>query len=286
MKAMVPWYLRIAAKIVLSRLPLAYDWWKSIGLFSHGFMEDPRYAYSVFMAHREMSGMAERPGGYVGLEMGPGDSLLSAILAKATGAERYYLVDVGAFANRDVHVARGMAHHARQCGLPAPQIDDAGTLDEVLTRCGATYMTKGLTSYREIPDASVDFIWSQAVLEHVRRPEFVDLARELRRIIKPGGVSTHQVDLKDHLGGALNNLRVGTGLWERDWFASSGFYTNRLRCEEMCALFQEAGFSVEVLKTTRWPAIPTPRRLLASEFAHLSDEELLISDFFVLLRPH
>ena len=178
-----------------------------------------------------------------------------------------------------------MADYAGAEGLPAPELKTADTIEEVLHRCGSTYMTGGLASYREIPDASVDFVWSQAVLEHVRRGEFLELLQELRRILKPDGVSTHQVDLKDHLGGALNNMRLGSGFWEKDWVANSGFYTNRIRFREMCALFREVGFSVDVRKTSRWAEVPTPRRALAAEFQHFSEEDLLVSDFFIVLRP-
>jgi SAM-dependent methyltransferase len=285
MKSMVPWYARIAGKLVLSRLPVNYGAWRFLGLFSHGEMDEPKYAFDSYMHHWRQSGMADRQSGFVGLEMGPGDSLLSSVLAKACGASRYYLVDVGVFASTDVDRCRQVAAYAAQRGLAAPDLANAENVDDVLDRCSASYMTEGLTSYQSIPDASVDFVWSQAVLEHVRRGEFNDLMRELRRILKPDGVATHQVDLKDHLGGALNNMRLTTGFWEKDWVASSGFYTNRIRFREMCAIFEQVGFQVQVLKSNRWEKVPIARRSLATEFSHLTDDDLLTSDFFVVLRP-
>ena len=45
LKRFVPWYARMGAKIVLSRLPLPYSFWHRIGLFSHGFMDEPEYAH-------------------------------------------------------------------------------------------------------------------------------------------------------------------------------------------------------------------------------------------------
>jgi hypothetical protein len=47
----VPWQLKIAAKIVLARLPLPYHLWKKIGLFKQGGMERPEYALRIFRQH-------------------------------------------------------------------------------------------------------------------------------------------------------------------------------------------------------------------------------------------
>jgi len=44
---------------------------------------------------------------------------------------------------------------------------------------------------------------------------------------------SHRVDLRDHFGSALNNLRFSDKKWELDWIANSGFYTNRIRLQEM-----------------------------------------------------
>ena len=41
-------------------------------------------------------------------------------------------------------------------------------------------------------------------------------------MIRPGGLCSHVVDLKDHLGGALNNLRFSQRVWESRTMAGSG----------------------------------------------------------------
>jgi hypothetical protein len=110
------------------------------------------------------------------------------------------------------------------------------------------------------------------------------MMKEVRRILAPGGVCSHRVDLKDHLGGALNNMRVSSRQWEKDWMANSGFYTNRLRFSEMLNLFREAGFQCEVLRVERWGVPPLERRSMAAEFRQLSDDDLLVQGFDVLLR--
>lgn len=130
----------------------------------------------------------------------------------------------------------------------------------------------------------MDWIFSQAVLEHVHRHEFMETIQECRRILKPDGVCSHQVDLRDHLGGSLNNLRISEKLWESEFFTKSGFYTNRIQYSKMLDLFRQAGFQVQVTDVSRWETLPILRNKLAREFITVPDEELCVSVFDVILR--
>ncbi len=283
-KAVIPWYARIAAKMALARLPIPYSVWKKMGIYAHGEMQDPGYAFGVFDYHLAASGSSGRSG-LVGLEMGPGDFAASAVIARAAGFSAFHLVDAGDYANKDVEIYKEVSRACARKGLTPPNIERASSFDDVLQACGANYLTGGLQSYREIASASVDLMFSQAVLEHVRRDEFAQIAAEMRRILKPGGIASHQIDLGDHLGGGLNNMRIASRWWESELMASSGFYTNRLRFPEICRAFSETGFEVEVVSQNRWNALPIPVSALAAEFRHFSEDDLLISGFHVLLRP-
>jgi SAM-dependent methyltransferase len=285
MKRWVPWYGKIIAKLVLSRLPLQYQLWRKINLFSHGAMHRPEYAHRVFTEHFQR--FRDEPGksGFVALEVGPGDSLSSAVIAKAYGASTCHLIDSAPFASKDLALYRAMEEFLRELNLSPPELTFASDLEGVLKACSASYATSGLNSMRKLSESSVDFIWSHAVLEHIRRDEFVDFVAQMRRIIRPTGICSHRVDLRDHLGGDLNNLRLSSHLWEAEWFAKSGFYTNRIRYEEMLEIFRNAGFSVEVTAIDRWATIPTPQQAMAVEFRSLSKTDLLVSGFSVTLRP-
>lgn len=108
--------------------------------------------------------------------------------------------------------------------------------------------------------------------------------RESRRIQSPSGIGSHRVDLRDHLGGALNSLCFRERVWESEFMSKSGFYTNRIRYSQMLELFQQAGFKVEILNVDRWTHFPTPRHKLAIPFRELPEEELFVSAFDILLR--
>ncbi|MBN3992905.1 MAG: methyltransferase domain-containing protein [Nostoc sp. NMS2] len=278
----IPWWAKITAKVVLSRLPIEYKFWKDIGLFSHGYMEQPNYAYGVFKKHFDR---AKPKAGFVSLEIGPGDSLFSAMISLAFGGSKSYLVDAKAFANKNILPYHAMAEYLEQKTLTAPNFDGLQSLEEILDSCHAEYMIFGLSSLKLIPDKSIDFIWSHAVLEHIRCSEFSETMKELRRIIRDDGVCSHGVDLRDHLGGHLNNLRFSERIWEGDFMANSGFYTNRIQYSQMVNIFKKAGFNVELIEMDRWNSLPTARSKLSHEFTHLSDEELCISTFSVVLKP-
>jgi hypothetical protein len=108
--------------------------------------------------------------------------------------------------------------------------------------------------------------------------------RELRRVQRPGGVASHCVPIKDIIGGKLNDLRFSKRIWESSFMANSRFYTNRLRYMELLRLFRQSGFESEVVREIRWKTLPTPRRKMAKEFALLSEEDLQVSEFHVLLH--
>ena len=293
----LPWWAKLFAKLALARLPLPYRWWKRLGLFEHGHMEEPSYALQVVRDHvcaafgdDRIPGIGNGDPAAAGrpvtvLELGPGDSIFGGMAARALGAERVILVDNGPYARIDGDSWRSMAAHLAAEGLPAPAIDPDGRPTDLLEACRIQYLTDGLRSLRSLPTASVALIYSQAALEHVRRAEFEALIRELRRIIAPEGRCSHVVDLKDHLAEGLHHLRFRAGVWESRLMARSGFYTNRLRHAEMLRIFSECGFAVQSMELRRWPALPIRQRALHVSFRQFDGDELRISGFRVVLVP-
>jgi SAM-dependent methyltransferase len=284
LKQLVPWWAKIGAKVVLSRTHLDYGWWQRCGLFVHGQMDRPAYAYRVVMSHLERIGWKNLDGKTV-LELGPGDSLATAVIARALGAERCYLSDAGAFAKPDVQTYVQLQQFLEAQGLRPPDLKGCASLDDILARCHGVYLTDGLAGLRRIPSGSVDLVFSQAVLEHVRLSEFSETQKESARVLRPDGIVSHQVDLKDHLAGALNSLRFDERTWEAEWMAQSGFYTNRLRFTEIIDIVKAAGLEPEVTEVQRWDRVPTPRAKLAARFRAMPDEELRVKQFDFLARP-
>jgi SAM-dependent methyltransferase len=293
LRGSVPWWLRIGTKVALAALPIPYGLWKRVRVFELGGMDDPQYAFNAFVEFARAVGVLEESTtapriaaageAFNVVELGPGDSLFTAVVAKALGASRTWLVDSGPFATTPLASYLELSHFLRQKGLALPIRDETKTLPELLRQCDGEYLTGGVASLAQIPSETVSFCFSNAVLEHIPRNEFETLARELYRLLKPGGVSIHRVDLSDHLGGGLNNLRFSEKLWEGNLFRRSGFYTNRLRFGELLQLFRGAGFKCSVPRVVRWDTLPTPRESMDPSFERTPDDDLLVMGFDVVL---
>jgi len=280
----VTWRAKILAKILLSRLPVSHDTWRRVGIFKLGRMRSGDYAIRMLNQARERAGIDSIDGLQL-LELGTGDSLFSAVLAHAAGASGSVHIDVGEFADRDLAHYREFAKLLEERGYKPVDLGDVDTLDELLDRCNARYLTNGLDSLRHVPSGSIGLTWSQSTIEHVRVGELAATARELRRVMAPDGVAVHLVDVRDHLADGLNSLRFSRRVWESNLMANSGFYTNRVRMPQLLELFADAGFAVEVLSARRWDELPTPRHRMAPEFRQLSDDDLRVAVFVVRLTP-
>ena len=216
MKHLMPWWIKIILKIVFSRLPVNYSRWSKLSIFRHGSMDTPEYAFKVAEKHfnRTSNNLDDN---FICMEIGPGDSLLSAFCMSAFGASKIFLVDVGDFADKNLHLYSQMFNYIEtSTEFKLVNREITGDVDiyqnneelanKIIKNLNAHYLTDGINSLESISDDSLDLIWSQAVLEHISLDEFDRYMAELYRILKFGGVSSHRVDLKDHLSGGLKNL--------------------------------------------------------------------------------
>lgn len=284
LKRRIPWYLKIPAKIALSRLPLGARRWQDLNLFRAGGMDHPEYALNTFKKHLDAIGSPDLHERTV-LELGPGNSLLTALIARSLGAARTLLVDSELLATPDISVFAQAEGMLAKLGLPVPGVSDTSSMQVVLKRLNADYLTDGLKSLQAIPDGAIDFLFSNAVLEHVRLAEFAIVLKETRRVLKAGGAASHVIDFRDHLQNGLNNLRFSERVWESEFMARSGFYTNRLTWPAMERIFGEAGFTTTPIELQRWPAgLPTPQNRMATPFRERPREELMVMLAHIVLR--
>ena len=121
-------------------------------------------------------------------------------------------------------------------------------------------------------------------MEHVRKFELDNLVDEMYRVLKPGGVISHNINYKDHLDESLNNLRFSERLWESKLFANSGFYTNRIPALKMHEIFEEIGFKIKRKSFCKWKKLPIKRSNINKEFDIYTDKVLLNRTSYVLLE--
>lgn len=97
-------------------------------------------------------------------------------------------------------------------------------------------------------DGSFDLVTSKTVVEHIPPTDLLAILREARRVLRPRGVSLHEVDFSDHFSHmdrsllAINFLRFSETAWSF-WAGNRFMYQNRMRFSEVLRQFEHAGFS-------------------------------------------
>ena len=137
-----------------------------------------------------------------------------------------------------------------------------------------------LEDMNEIPAASVDIVFSNAVLEHVYDPEAA--LASLSRITKPGGLGFHQVDFRYHksMDRPLEFLLTPDAEFDREFRKCHGECGNRVRPMEYAQLFEAAGFqatwssSLDVDDGYFREFVPRLRKASGSRYQHARAEEL------------
>ncbi|HVO16981.1 MAG TPA: methyltransferase domain-containing protein [Alphaproteobacteria bacterium] len=287
---------------------------------SEGRTLSARYCYSVFLRHLIRLGRVGAPTDpRVVAEIGPGASIGAGLAALLAGAETYYGFDIKAYhhgartlAVFDALVAllRGRAPVPDERELPniKPALDDhrfpAHILtDERLARALApervARLRRALTedggpdapiTYRapwfetaQIRPGTVDWIFSQAVMEHV--DDLDATYRACRAWLAPTGVMSHQIDFKSHGTAAEWN-----GHWaysDTAWRLVRGarlYLVNRQPHSAHRAALARAGFTL-LLDEPVMRDDGLPRARLAPRYRALDDADLATAGAFMIARP-
>lgn len=138
-----------------------------------------------------------------------------------------------------------------------------------------------------IAESTFDVIYSNAVLEHVRDP--LKTITECRRILKPGGLAVHQIDLRDHedFDNPLEFLKVSAEEWVERMAYRGGSYLNRWRSCNYIEGLQQNGFEIELFKSDKKLAKEDVLKELpyfADEFQSISVEDHRILSCFIIAR--
>jgi hypothetical protein len=215
-----------------------------------GGTDSARYCYSVWLRHlvrAHSAGLGTNPECVA--ELGPGDSLGIGLAALLCGGERYIALDVKRHANPDTNLRvfeemvtlfRGREAIPDDVEFPAvqPKLSDYRFPSYVLSeeRLAAALAKPRLEQIRAaitgqpcsvsvsykapwtepsvIVPGSVDFLLSQAVLEHVDNLDLTYGA--MREWMKPGASMSHSIDFTSHnLTRSWNgHWTVGDGAWK------------------------------------------------------------------------
>lgn len=219
-------------------------------------------------------------------EMGPGQYLSHAFMEYQMGAEKEFLLEIADFANVNAPADNGSLIMDNGYGITRtlPAMTDGETWKTYLEKINAVYRTDGLGGYKQVPDSSVDYLFSFSVFEHIRKNIFMDTMKEAYRFMCSGGISYHTVDFKDHLGGGKNQLRFPENVWEDKDHYKMDNYTNRLACSEICQLMIKAGFRIVRVEKKLFKKEPLKRKCLDDGFADISDDDMRTAGAVIIAR--
>lgn len=255
-------------------------------------------------------------------ELGPGDSLGTGLAAMLSGFDKYFALDVKVHANaeRNLAIFQELLHlFSERAPIPGedefplvlPKLDDYSFPNRILTggilknaldpqriqaieaaiqqagrEIESTIRIQYIAPWTDLsflhPD-SVDFVFSQATLEHV--DDIAVAYRTLHSYLRPGGLMSHTIDYKSH-----GLTRDWFGHWtigDTSWYFVRGtrpYLINRLPHSAHLSAIEQAGLRVIMDVAER--ATAPQRAILARRFLALSDADLATCGTFILaMKP-
>ncbi|MEM6782776.1 MAG: class I SAM-dependent methyltransferase [Bacteroidota bacterium] len=171
--------------------------------------------------------------------------------------------------------------------LRAVHDSGADTAEGLLAPLGIHYHVHGAET-SGLPDGCVDLIASTVVFEYIPWDPLMAVLRENRRILAPGGVMSHEIDLADqfHYHDAsitpLNFYRFSDRAWRL--VNNRIIPVSRLRVNDFRRAFAEVGFEIVEEHSDRERASMLDEVSLAEEFRGYAPEDLLVTRTWIVAR--
>jgi SAM-dependent methyltransferase len=228
---------------------------------SHDLSRIPNYIDSI----GQMGPFLDFNGSVV-MEIGTGWRIISPLVFYLLGAERIFTYDhvrhlrfqptMDALSGLEAQLDR---LHDRT-GVPLSvlserlnELKSAPNLEDLLERSHIVYVAPGDGTHTDLPDQSVDLVYSYYVMEHLPPNVIDDLMVETKRILRPNGIAFHVIGLMDHYANASNGLsrvnflRYPAPIWS--FFTGNRIsYHNRLREQQFIDVFQRYGAEIRHLE--------------------------------------
>ena len=279
--------------------------------------DSAKYCYAVWLRH-EVKTRPHRSGDLINtiVELGPGDSLGIGLASLIASAKKYIAIDVIKYADQEKNllILNELKHlFQNRTAIPDlnefPEIkphlesyqfpswltccstdlsfnDHVHSLQNALSHINSSTSPIAYASpenaFESISENSIDFIFSQAVLEHVDDIDAV--YRNCYKWLAPGGLMSHQIDFKSH-GMALT--------WDGHWTYSPlvwqmirgrrPYLINRKPCSVHLNKMLNCGFEIVELEHFKM-ASTLKHRHLAHRFRSMSPEDLTTAGAYIIAR--
>ena len=259
---MKKWIAKALVQKVLSLLPGAHRWnkwfqkyvtrgyWLTPDLFARKRHHAQEHLDSYKRLRTTSGGSASVP--KTALEIGTGWYPVVPLSLIAAGVERVYSVDIVWLCTRE------QLERTLDLFLQEPQLDAAvrDRFAEVRSRVGLQPLHQSLEDLGihyligdarrlDLPADSVDLIHSNNTFEHIPEPILEGILSEFERVLRPGGVQTHFVDLTDHFAHFDRSITPYHFLQFSDrawcWIDNGIQPMNRMRQSDYLRMYERVG---------------------------------------------
>lgn len=274
------WKLKAAAQTAIAFLPPSASWaayyWlqrRFGGLRSLSPVD--RLVAGIQTWHR-IGHLGHNPVGRVFFELGTGTATMVPLAYWLMGAARTITFDLNTYLKAEIvrenleYIERNQRDIVGLFGeLLVPQrmeallrfqADDTFSLARFLDLCSIQYVSPGDAARTGLPSRSVDFHTSFTVFEHIPPRVLAEILQEGNRVVRPDGLFVHMIDYSDHFShddsniSAVNFLQYSDAEWAR-YAGNRYMYMNRLRHDDMLALFDAAGHRILAVSTSVDPRV-------------------------------
>ena len=200
-------------------------------------------------------------------EFGAGWDLVGPVTLAMSGIGRQIVVDIRE--NLRLDLVNDTLHRVPAV-LDGPPVAPVSSTEELERRLGIRYVAPCDARATGMPASSVDMVSSTFTLEHISAPDIAAILRESARLLRPGGLVSCAIDMKDHYSyfddglGPYHFLSMRDRVWR--FLNPDLHYQNRLRLPDYQRLFAEAGLTA-VAENVKQPTDAERRQLDAIDLA-------------------
>lgn len=217
------------------------------------------------------------------VEIGAGRDLAVATALCLMGVKKVTCIDITRLAKPEL-VAHAAQYMALKLGKSCPKLKTWEDLEAL----GISYVAPADMVSVGLPSESIDCFYTVDTLEHIPRLDMEKIFVEVKRILKPNGLTINFIDYGDHFarGEELSRFNFLT-FSDKEWmpFNSKYQYVNRMRHSEFLELFRAAGlrpFNIEADVEDPQPEIV---KNLSTDFEHFSDKDLFTIRAKIVASP-
>lgn len=256
------WRLKSAAFRILQMLPSGTLYFVQKRFAREGAEVDEISPHWVY--HREA---LQRFGSKRVIEFGAGKTLEQNLFLSTLGIQQV-VVDLYPMAN--LGLINGAIRGLHRMGL-LPSAEPVSSFEDLKRLYRIDYQAPVDVSATDFPDDSFDACISSSTLEHIPAKVIPAIFRELKRIIRSGGIVSARTDYSDHYAhtdkkiSEVNHLQYGDLRWW--WHSPPNHYQNRLRHGHFRKLAEEAGLEI-VDDDPRTPLVDWPHPVRQDLLAH------------------